>query len=121
MSVNHLIKNYHLSPVPTFPSTIVGFLRGGGSRGGGNWGTLRIPREDWGTLGKIRGITTLPLQNPIKLFVSLYPRKPSTVEPTRRPIGFSKEPRVNTNANGQVRQALGGRVPVSCGCGMCGE
>ena len=24
----------------------------------GNWGTLRIPREDWGTLGKIRGITT---------------------------------------------------------------
>ena len=21
---------------------------------GGNWGTLRIPREDWGTLGKIR-------------------------------------------------------------------
>ena len=22
--------------------------------GGGNWGTLRIPREDWGTLGNIR-------------------------------------------------------------------
>ena len=36
-------------------------LKGGGcSRGGGNWGTLRIPREDWGTLGKIRGITTPP-------------------------------------------------------------
>ena len=32
---------------------IVGFLRGGCSRGGGNWGTLRIPREDWGTLGNI--------------------------------------------------------------------
>ena len=33
--------------------SIVGFLRGGCSRGGGgNWGTLRIPREDWGTLGK---------------------------------------------------------------------
>ena len=32
---------------------ILGFLRAGGcSRGGGNWGTLRIPREDWGTLGK---------------------------------------------------------------------
>ena len=31
---------------------VTGFLRGGG-----NWGTLRIPREDWGTLGKIRGIT----------------------------------------------------------------
>ena len=26
-------------------------LKGGCSRGGGNWGTLRIPREDWGTLG----------------------------------------------------------------------
>ena len=23
-------------------------------KGGGNWGTLRIPREDWGTLGNIR-------------------------------------------------------------------
>ena len=22
-------------------------------KGGGNWGTLRIPREDWGTLGKM--------------------------------------------------------------------
>ena len=32
----------------------VGFLRGGCSGGGGNWGTLRIPREDWGTLGNIR-------------------------------------------------------------------
>ena len=40
---------------------VVGFLGGGGcSRGGGNWGTLRIPREDWGTLGNIRGITTPP-------------------------------------------------------------
>ena len=33
-------------------TNIVGFLRGC-SRGGGNWGTLRIPREDWGTLGNI--------------------------------------------------------------------
>ena len=32
----------------------VGFLRGRCSRGGGNWGTLRIPREDWGALGSIR-------------------------------------------------------------------
>ena len=32
---------------------LVGFLRGG-VQGGGNWGTLRIAREDWGTLGKIR-------------------------------------------------------------------
>ncbi len=29
-------------------------LKGGCSRGRGNWGTLRIPREDWGTLGNIR-------------------------------------------------------------------
>ena len=28
--------------------------KGGGVQGGGNWGTLRIPREDWGTLGDIR-------------------------------------------------------------------
>ena len=27
-----------------------GVLKGGYSRGGCNWGTLRIPREDWGTL-----------------------------------------------------------------------
>ena len=27
---------------------------GGVFKEGGNWGTLRIPREDWGTLGKIR-------------------------------------------------------------------
>ena len=38
----------------TLVSCFVGFLRGGCSRGGGNWGTLRIPREDWGTLGNIR-------------------------------------------------------------------
>ena len=30
--------------------------------GGGNWGTLRIPSEDLGTLGMIRGITTTPLR-----------------------------------------------------------
>ena len=36
-------------------ATIVGFLRGGvQGGGGGNWRTLRIPREDWGTLGNIR-------------------------------------------------------------------
>ena len=34
---------------------VVGFLRVPGcSRGGGNSGTLRIPMEDWGTLGNIR-------------------------------------------------------------------
>ena len=32
---------------------IVRFLTGGCSRGGGNWGTVRIRREDWGTLGSI--------------------------------------------------------------------
>ena len=50
---------------------VVGFLRGGCGvfKGGGNWGTLRIPREDWGTLGKIREpppLGTPPLNNPIK-------------------------------------------------------
>ena len=38
----------------SFLKKIIGFLRGGCPRGGGNWGTLRIPREDWGTLGNIR-------------------------------------------------------------------
>ena len=28
-------------------------LKGGGVQGG-NWGTLRIPREDWGSLGNVR-------------------------------------------------------------------
>ena len=39
-----------------FRRDVVGFLRVPGcSRGGGcSWGTLRIPREDWGRLGKIR-------------------------------------------------------------------
>ena len=51
----------NLSPLPT-PQTliqktllaflVVGFLRGGCSRGGGSWGTLGIPRKDW--LGHIR-------------------------------------------------------------------
>ena len=50
-------------------SKIVGFLRGGVQGGGKNWGTLRIPRQDWGTLGKIREpppLGTPPLNNPIK-------------------------------------------------------
>ena len=34
---------------------IAGFLKAGRCwRGEGNWGTLRIPREDWGTLGNIK-------------------------------------------------------------------
>ncbi len=40
-------------------------LEGGVSKGRDNWRTLRIPREDWGTLGKIRGTPT-PLKNPIR-------------------------------------------------------
>ena len=43
-----------------FVLQFVGFLLGGCPRGEVNWGTLRISREDWGTLGKIRGITTHP-------------------------------------------------------------
>ena len=45
-----------------YHNIIIGFLRGGCSRGGGNWGTLRIAREDWGTLGNIR--ETPPLGPP---------------------------------------------------------
>ena len=46
---------------------VIGFLRVGCPRGGGNWGYPEdSSREDWGTLGKIRGITTRdPGQNPI--------------------------------------------------------
>ena len=35
-------------------------------RGGTNWGTLRIPREDWGTLGKIRGKKHPTLKSSLK-------------------------------------------------------
>ena len=49
-----------------FPKETSRILKEGCSRGGGNWGTLRIPREDWGILGKIRGITTPPVKNPIR-------------------------------------------------------
>ena len=35
-------------------SLVRDFPSGGCTRGGGNWGTLRIPREDWGTLGNTR-------------------------------------------------------------------
>ena len=35
-------------------SKVCKVLKGGCSRGGGNWKTLRTPREDWGTLGNIR-------------------------------------------------------------------
>ena len=47
---------------------IIGFLRGGCPLGGGNWGTLRIPWEFWGTLGNIREPPPLGpplLNNPI--------------------------------------------------------
>ena len=38
-----------------FPTSYCRVPKGGGVQGGGgNWGTLRIPREDWGTLGNIR-------------------------------------------------------------------
>ena len=47
-----------------FMTKVIGFLIGGCPIGGG--GTLGNPedsgREDWGTLGKIRGITTPPVR-----------------------------------------------------------
>ena len=45
-----------------FFHSVIGFLRGGDPRGGGNWGTLEIPRKDWGTLRNIR--ETPPLDPP---------------------------------------------------------
>ena len=42
----------------------------GYSRGGGNWGTSRIPREDWGTLGTFgedKGHHHPPPKNPMNL------------------------------------------------------
>ena len=42
-------------------------LKGGGVQGqGGDWGTLRIPREDWSTLGKI-GESPPLLKNSIRI------------------------------------------------------
>ena len=46
-----------------FTVIVLGFLRGGCPRQGGNWRNVRIPREDWGTsriFRRIRGITTTP-------------------------------------------------------------
>ena len=48
------------NPQVTIPFISYRVLKGGGVQGrgvqggGGNWGTLKIPREDWGTLGNIR-------------------------------------------------------------------
>ena len=40
--------------VPTIFHVNCRVPKGGVFKGRGNWGTLRIPREDWGTLGNIR-------------------------------------------------------------------
>ena len=65
------VHNERAAFLETLDGLFVGFLRGGYSRGGGNWETLKIPREDWGTLGKIRGIPT-PLKNPISYIQKPY-------------------------------------------------
>ena len=49
------LPNVAVSKGPPNCWDIVGFLRVPGR-------TLNIPREDWGTLGKIRGITTPPVR-----------------------------------------------------------
>ena len=55
----------------TSQTDFVGFLKGGGcSRGGGNWGIWWIPREDWGTLGKIPIINSRCWKSPT--LVSLF-------------------------------------------------
>ena len=50
ISVKRRRHNFVAADVNTFLSkntenVLIGFLRGGCSRGGGSWGTLRIPRE----------------------------------------------------------------------------
>ena len=48
-------------------------------RGEGNWGTLRLPREDRGSLGKIRRIITPP-KNPITGFQNMFFCSKTTAE-----------------------------------------
>ena len=47
-----LTKDSRMKEIPC--SKYYRVLKGGCPREGGNWGTLRIPSEDWGTLGNIR-------------------------------------------------------------------
>ena len=91
---------------------------------GGNWGTLWTPINDWGTLGKIRGITTPPLKNPTrfyffesKLYVVLsksffIPRKLREYDPTvfKRRSFYLKWVEVAQLAK-EVRWGLGWWVP----------
>ena len=62
--ISHMFFTYPTSPSPTCGvAKAVNSCKGAAQlglvcpRGGGNWGTLRISRENWGTLGNIRGIT----------------------------------------------------------------
>ena len=68
-----VVKNEQNSENSTELATIlIGFLRWVEPRGGGiTEGFRDIPREDWGTLGKIRGITTPPKQNPIAILQAM--------------------------------------------------
>ena len=53
-SQSYTMLKYVLCSMFNLPPFTYRVLKGGCPRGGGNWGTLRIPREDWGTLGNIR-------------------------------------------------------------------
>ena len=74
----------------------VGFLRGGCSRGG----TLRIPREDWGTLGKIREPPPLgtPLNNPIINYAEISAKTSGKKHAIFS--GLNLEPRFDPQTNG---------------------
>ena len=48
-----MVPSWKMKGIP-YKSIICRVPKGGVFKGGGNWGTLRIPREDWGTLGNIR-------------------------------------------------------------------
>ena len=54
------------SEKPRRPWVLIGVLKGGGcSKGAGNWGTLRILREDMGNLREDEGNHHPPFKNPI--------------------------------------------------------
>lgn len=64
-----MVRNEHIEFQKEVPN-ICRVLKGGMFfRGGGKWGTLKIPRQDWRSLGEFRGRleeSPPPVKNPIK-------------------------------------------------------
>ena len=78
-------------------TSIVGFLRGGCSRGGGgNWGTLRIPREDWG-MDPYRTPLDCQAALPWELKVKVMALKSPEINTKQSKANQSKETNKQTN------------------------